>query len=73
MRLYLRVQFSRSVVSDFCDPMNRTTPGLPVHHQPQEFTQTHVHRVGDAIQLSHPLLLPSPPAPNPSQHHGLFQ
>ena len=56
-----------------CDPMNRSTPGLPVHHQLPEFTQTHVHRVGDAIQPSHPLLSPSPPAPNPSQHQGLFQ
>ena len=51
--------------------MNRSMPGLPVHHQLQEFTQTHVHRVGDAIQPSHPLLSPSPPAPNPSQHQGL--
>ena len=49
--------------------MNRSTPGLPVHHQLPDFTQTHVHRVGDAIQPSHPLLSPSPPAPNPSQHH----
>ena len=48
-------------------------PGLPVHHQLLEFTQTHVHRVGDAIQPSHPLSSPSPPAPNPSQHQGLFQ
>ena len=56
-----------------CDPVNRSTPGLPVHHQPPEFTQTHVHRVGDAIQPSHPLLSPSPPAPNPSQHQGLFK
>ena len=48
-----------------CDPMNRRTPGLPVHHQLPEFTQTHVHRVSDAIQLSHPLLSPSPPAPIP--------
>ena len=53
--------------------MNRSTPGLPVHHQLPEFTQTHVHRVGDAIQPSHPLLSPSPPAPNPSQHQSLFQ
>ena len=59
--------------STLCDPMNRSTPGLPVHHQLPEFTQTHVHRVGDAIQPSHPLLSPSPPAPNPSQHQGLFQ
>ena len=56
-----------------CDPMNRSTPGLPVHHQLPEFTQTHVHQVGDAIQLSHPLSSPSPPALNPSQHQGLFQ
>ena len=57
----------------FCDPMNRNPPGLPVHHQLPEFTQTHVHRVGDAIQPSHPLSSPSPPAPNPSQHQSLFQ
>ena len=56
-----------------CDPMNRSTPGLPVCHQLPEFTQTHVHRVSDAIQQSHPLLSPSPPAPNPSQHQSLFQ
>ena len=56
-----------------CDPMNCSTPGPPVHHQLPEFTQTHVHRVGGAIQPSHPLLSPSPPAPNPSQHQGLFQ
>ena len=53
--------------------MNRSTPGLPVHHQFPEFTQTHVHRVSDAIQPSHPLSSPSPPAPNPSQHQTLFQ
>ena len=57
----------------FCDPMNRSTPGLPVHHQLPEFTQTHIHRVSDAIQPSHPLSSPSPTAPNPSQHQGLFQ
>ena len=56
-----------------CDPMNRSTPGLPVHHQLLEFTQTHVHRVSDAIQPSHPLSSPSSPAPNPSQHQSLFQ
>ena len=56
-----------------CDPMNCSTPGLPVHHQILEFTQTHAHQVGDAIQPSHPLSPPSPPAPNPSQHQGLFQ
>ena len=56
-----------------CEPMNRSTPGLPVHHQLPEFTQTHVHWVSDAIQLSHPLSSPSPSAPNPSQHQSLFQ
>ena len=56
-----------------CDPMNHSTPGLPVHHKLLEFTQTHVHRVSDAIQPSHPLPSPSPPAPNPSQHQSLFQ
>ena len=56
-----------------CDPMNRSTPGLPVHHQLPEFTQIHVHRVCDAIQPSHPLSSPSPPAPNRSQHQSLFQ
>ena len=53
--------------------MNHSTPGLPVHHRLPEFTQTRVHRVGDAIQPSHPLSSPSPPAPNPSQHQSLFQ
>ena len=69
------VQFSSVTQSclTLCDPINRSTPGLPVHHQLLEFTQTHVHRVGDAIQPSHPLLSSSPPAPNPSQHQGLFQ
>ena len=56
-----------------CDPMNRITPGPPVHHQLPELTQTQAHLVGDAIQASHPLSSPSPPAPNPSQHQGLFQ
>ena len=56
-----------------CDPMNCSTPGLPVHHQLPEFTQTRVHRVSDAIQPSHPLSSPSSPAPNPSQHQNLFQ
>ena len=55
-----------------CDPMNHSTPGLPVHHQLLESIQTHAHRVSDAIQPSHPLSSPSPPAPNPSQHQGLF-
>ena len=69
------VQFSSVAQSclTLCNPMNRSTPGLPVHHQLLEFIQTHVHRVGDAIQPSHPLLSPFPPAPNPSQHQGLFQ
>ena len=56
-----------------CDPMNRSTPGLPVHHHILEFTQTHVHQVRDANQASHPLSSPSPPAPNPSQHQSLLQ
>ena len=55
-----------------CDPVNRSMPGLPVHQQLPVFTWTHVHQVGDAIQPSHPLSSPSP-APNPSQHQGLFQ
>ena len=69
------VQFSSVAQScpTLCNPMNRSTPGLPVHHQLPEFTQTHVHRVSDAIQPSHPLSSPSPPAPNPSQHQSLFQ
>ena len=57
----------------FCDPMTHSTPGLPVHHQLPEFTQTHVHQVSDAIQPSHLLSSPSPPAPNPSKHQGIFQ
>ena len=71
------VQFSSVTQScpTLCNPMNCSTPGLPVHHQLPEFTQTHVHQVGDAIQPSHPLSSPSPPAPNPSwcrpfQPHG---
>ena len=56
-----------------CNSMNRSMPGLPVHHQLPEFTQTHVHGVGDAIQPSHPLSSPFPPAPNSSQHQSLFQ
>ena len=56
-----------------CDPMNRSMPGLPVYHQLLEFTQTHIHRVSDAIQPSHPLLSPSPLASNPSLHQSLFQ
>ena len=56
-----------------CNPMNSSMPGLPVRHQLPEFIQTHVHQVGDAIQPSHPLSSPSPPAPNPSQHQDPFQ
>ena len=73
--LEIKVQFSSVPQScpTLCDPMNRSMPGLPVHHQLPEFTQTHVHRVSDVIQPSHPLLSPPPPAPNPSQHQSLFQ
>ena len=69
------LQFSSVAQScpTLCDPMNRSTPGLPVHYHHPEFTQTHIHQVGDAIQPSHPLLSPSPPVPNPSQHQSLFQ
>ena len=69
------VQFSSVTQScpTLCDPMNRSTPGLPVHHQLPEFTQIHIHRVSDAIQPSHPGSSPSPPASNPSQHQSLFQ
>ena len=69
------VQFSSVAQScpSLCDPMNHSTPGFPVHHQLPEFTQTHVHRVGNAIQPSHPLSSPSPSAPNPSQNQSLFQ
>ena len=69
------VQFSSVAQSCLtpCDAMKHSTPGLPVHHQLPEFTQTHVHRVGDAIQPLHPLLSPSPPALNLSQHQGLFK
>ena len=78
--LKIKVQFSSvqfTSVAQLCptlvDPMNRSTPGLPIHHQLPEFIQTHAHRVGDAIQPSHTLSSPSPPAPNPSQHQGFFQ
>ena len=59
-------QFSSVAQSTLCDPMIHSTAGLPVHHQLPEATQTHVHQVSDAIQPSHPLLSPSPPAPSPS-------
>ena len=69
------IQFSSVAQScpTLCDPMDCSTPGFLVHHQLPEFTQTHVHWVGDAIQPSHPLSSPSPAAFNPSQHQGLFQ
>ena len=66
------VQFTLSCLT-LCNPMNRSTPGLPVRHQLPEFTQTHVHWVSDAIQPSHPLSSPSPPALNLSQQQGLFK
>ena len=71
----IAIQFSSvtQLCPTLCDPMNHSTPGLPVHHKLPEFTQTHAHRVGDAIQPSHPLSSPSPPAPSPSQRQGLFQ
>ena len=74
-RIYSSVQFSSVAQSclTLCDPMNRSMPGLPVHHQLPEFTQTHVHRVSDAIQPSHPPSSPSPPASSSSQQQSLFQ
>ena len=76
-RQYCRISVQFSSVAQLCptlcDPMNCSTPGLPVHHQLPEFTQTHVHWVDDATQPSHPLSSPSPPALNLSQHQGLFQ
>ena len=75
MVLTVSVQLSSVTQScpTLCDPMNCSMPGLPVHHQLPEFTQTHVHQVSDVIQPSHPLSSPFPPAPNPSQHQSLFQ
>ena len=75
LKYCVSVQFSSVIQSclTLWDPMNCSTPGHPVHHQLPEFTQTHVHRVSDAIQSSHPLSAPSPPAPSPSQREGLFQ
>ena len=74
---YIQWNIQFSSVTQSCltlfDPMNHSTPGLPVQHQLSEFTQTHVHRVGDAVQPSHPLSSPSPPALNLSQHQGLSQ
>ena len=71
--VYLQFSSVTQLCPTLCDPMNHSTTGLPVHHQLPEFTQTHVHWVGDAIQPSHPRSSPSPPAPNPSQHQSLFQ
>ena len=73
MRLFSSVQLSHSVMSNSLRPHESHTPGLPVHHHLLELTQTHIHRVHDAIQPSHPRSSPSPPAPNPSQHQSLFQ
>ena len=75
LNAFSSVQFSSVAQSclTLCNPMNSSTPGLPVHHQLPESTQTHMHRVGDAIQPSHPLSSPFPPALNPSHHQGLFQ
>ena len=69
------IQFSSVVQSclTLCNPMNHSMPGPPVHHQLPESTQTHVHQVSDALQPSHPLSSPSPPALNLSQHQGLFE
>ena len=73
--LIISVQFRLVAQSclTLCDPMNCSMPGLPVHHKLPEFPQTHVHQVGDAIQLSHPVSSPSPPALDPSQHQSLLQ
>ena len=76
LNCYIMIVQIRSVTQScpiLCDPMNHSTPGLPVHHQLLEFTQTHAHRVSDAIQPSHPLSSPSPLVPSPSQHQRLFQ
>ena len=76
VKINVRISFQLSSVAQscltLCNPVNRSTPGLPVHHQLPELPQTHAHRVSDAIQSSHPLSSPSPPAFNPSQHQGLF-
>ena len=72
--IYIYISISSVQLLSLCNSMDYSTPDLPVHYQLPEFTQTHVHQVGDAIQPSHPLSSsPSPPAPNPPQHHGLFQ
>ena len=70
---HVQIRSVTQLCPTLCDSMNHSTPGLPVRHQFPEFTQTHVHRVSDAIQPSHPLSSPSPLALNPSQHQTLFQ
>ena len=72
IHIFMFSSFAQSCPT-LCNPMNCSTPDLPVHHQLREFTQTHVHQVSDAIQPSHPLLSPSPPALNLSQNEGLFK
>ena len=72
-RLTLQFSSVTQLCLTLCNPMDCSTPGFPIHHQLPELTQTHVHRVSDAIQPSHPLLSPSPPAFNLSQHQGLFK
>ena len=71
--LWVQLSSVTELCPTLCNPMDYSMPSLPVHHQLPEFTQTHIHRVGDAIQPSHPLSSPSPPAFNLSQHQGLFQ
>ena len=71
--LFTYLDFPFSLHQCLCDPLNCTTPGFPVHHQLPELAQTHVHRVGDAIQPTHPLSSSSPPTFNLSQYQGLFQ
>ena len=70
---FINAQFSHSVMSDLCNPMDCSLPGFPIHHQPPEFIQPHVHQVSDAIQPSQPLSSPSPPTFNLSQNEGPFQ
>ena len=71
--VYVQISSVAQSCLTLCDPMTDSTPGLPVHHHLPEFTQTHAHRVCDAIQPSHPRSSPCPPAPNPSQHQSLFR
>ena len=73
IEMYVQFISVAQLCPTICNPMNCSTPGFPVHHQLLEFTQTHIHWVGNAIQPSHPLLSPSPPALNLSQHQGLFK